>query len=71
MVTGTFSQEVTFPSASGANQRINVPITIVNNEIALEDDLVRRFGLRDLSTAQATIGTPSETTVTIEDDDGE
>ena len=50
---------------------INVPITIVDNEIALEDDLVRRFGLRDLSTAQVTIGTPSETEVTIEDDDGE
>ena len=71
MVTGSFSQEITFPSASGADQSINVPVPIVNNEIALEDNLVRRFGLRELSTTLATIGSPSETTVNIVDEDGE
>ena len=71
MVTASFSQVVTFPAASGADQSIDVPIPIVNNEIALEDDLVRRFGLRDLSTTLVTIGTPSETEVTIVDEDGE
>ena len=71
MATGSFSQVVTFPAASGADQSIDVPIPIVNNEIALEDDLVRRFGLRDVSTTLVTIGTPSETEVTIVDEDGE
>ena len=67
---GTFSQEVVF-AAGAADQTTTVTIPITDNEIALEDDVVRRFGLRDVSTNLVTIGNPSETSLTIIDDDSE
>lgn len=69
-MSGTFSQEVVF-AAGAADQTTTVTIPITDNEIALEDDVVRRFGLRDVSTNLVTIGNPSETSLTIIDDDSE
>lgn len=70
LLTGTISEEVVF-AANMASQSVAVSIPITDNEIALEDNLVRRFGLRDLSTNSVTIGNPNETTVNIIDDDSE
>ena len=70
LLTGTISEEVVF-AANMVSQSVAVSIPITDNEIALEDNLVRRFGLRDLSTNSVTIGNPNETTVNIIDDDSE
>ena len=58
-------------SAGVTNQVITVEIQIANNNIALESNLIRQFGLRDLSSTFVTVGQPSMTTVIIEDDDGQ
>lgn len=66
---GNFTQEVRF-SAGATDQVVSVEIPIANNEIALEQNLQRRFGLRGLSSRFVTIGQPSVTTAIIVDDDG-
>ena len=65
---GSFSQAITFAAVT-ANQIINVPVPIADNNIALEDDLERVFRLTELTNPSVPLGTPNTTLVRIQDDD--
>ena len=60
-------QVTLLPNAS--NQMVSFSLHINDNNVALEPNMTFRLGIRESSSVD--IGTPSEMTVLIADDDGE
>lgn len=62
-------RQVEFP-ANVLNPRVSLTVNISDNNVALENDLLRVFRIINTS-SPAIIGQPNITTVTIRDDDSE